>query len=242
MILVDSRVGSRELVPFIQRLGVKVQMEHLEYGDACFEGNGPQGRICVGVERKTLSDLLNCIDDARYSAHQRPGMMAMYQSNILMLEGVWKQDSVTGYLMECIRTLEWRPYRYRTQMVRYNKLFRYLLSLQIAGTIVITTRDLEHTAFNICECFAYFAKKWDDHTSLLETQKLNMPSLTGRPTLVRRWASELDGVGVKFGMQAERIFKTAYDLSQSDESDWMKIEGIGAKLARGIIHQIHNTE
>jgi ERCC4-type nuclease len=244
IILVDGRTGSKELIPYLQRISVNVKIEQatLEYGDACFEGNGPMGRIAIGIERKTLSDLLNCVDDARYSAHQRPGMMAMYQFSILMVEGVWKQDSVTGYLMECVRTLEWRPFRYRTQMVRYSKLFRYLLSLQVAGTTVITTRDMEQTAYNILECYHWFSKRWEDHTSLLETQKLNMPSLNGRPTLVRRWASELDGVGVKLGMEAEKRFKTAYDLSQSDESDWVKIEGIGAKLARSIIQQIHNTE
>jgi len=242
MILLDNRVGSKELLPYIQRLGTKVELGHLEYGDAAFEGHGPTGTIAVGVERKTLSDLLNCVDDARYSAHQRPGMLAMYQFNILMVEGIWKPDSTTGYLMECIRTLEWRPFRYRTQMVRYSKAFRYLLTLQIAGTPVIITRDLEHTAYNICECFAYLQKRWEDHTSLLETQKLNMPSLNGRPSLVRRWASELDGIGVKHGMEAERLFRTPYELASSDEGDWIKIPGVGAKLARSVIKQIHETE
>ncbi|MBU6231696.1 hypothetical protein KGP36_03425 [Patescibacteria group bacterium] len=186
--------------------------------------------------------MLNCIDDARYAAHQRPGMLAMYSKNILMLEGVWKPDSVTGYLMECVATLTWRPFRYRAQMTRYSKLFRYLLSIQLAGTCVIITRDQEHTAYNICECFSYFQKRWEDHTSLLETQTLNMPSLTGKPSLVRRWAAQIEGVGVKHSMEAERLFKTPYELASSDEHDWITVPGIGAKLARSIIKQIHETE
>lgn len=242
MIIIDSRVGSRELIPYIQRIGTKVEMTSLEFGDACFEGNGPKGRMAVGVERKTLSDILNCIDDSRYAAHQRPGMLAMYQVSILMIEGVWKPDTVTGYLLECVRTLTWQPFRYRTQMTRYSKLFRYLLSVQLAGTSVMITRDIEHTAYNICECFSYFQKRWEDHTALLETQKLNMPSLTGKPSLVRRWASELEGVGVKHSMDAERIFRTPFELAQGDEQDWIQVPGVGAKLARSIVKQIHETE
>lgn len=244
MILIDSRTGSKELIPYLQRMSMNVKVEQttLEFGDACFEGNGPQGKIVVGIERKSLSDILNCIDDARFAAHQLPGMKAMYGWNIVMVEGVWKPDSTTGYLMECIRTLEWRPFRYRTQMTRYSKLFRFLLTLQVSGIGVIITRDMEHTAYNILECYHYFEKRWEDHTSLLETQKLNMPSLTGRPSLVRRWASELDGIGVKHGMEAERLFRTPYELASSDESDWIKVPGVGAKLARSIVRQIHETD
>ena len=239
MILVDSRVGSREMLPFIGRVGPKCELSHLEYGDAAFEGNGPHGRIGVGVERKTLGDILNCIDDSRYTAHQRPGMLAMYDKNILIIEGVWKADSVSGYLMECVATLTWRPFRYRSQMTRYSKLFRYLLSVQLAGTVVVLSRDIEQTAYDICECYSYFNKRWEDHTSLLETQKLNMPSLTGKPSLVRRWAAELEGIGVKHSMDAERIFKTGWELASSNESDWITISGVGPKLARSVIKQIH---
>jgi ERCC4-type nuclease len=242
MILVDNRVGSKELLPFLQRIGCKCELNNLEFGDAAFEGNGPRGRMGVGVERKALSDMLNCIDDARYAAHQRPGMLAMYSKNILMIEGVWKPDAQSGYLMECVAALTWRPFRYRMQMTRYSKLFRYLLSIQLAGTVVICTRDMEHTAYNISECFAYFQKKWEDHTALLETQKLNMPSLTGKPSLVRRWAAELEGVGVKHSMDAERLFPTAWELARADELDWISVPGIGAKLARSIVRQIHESE
>lgn len=234
MILVDSRIGSKELIPYIQRMGAKVQQSQLEFGDACFEGNGQDGRICIGIERKALSDMINCINDARYSAHQRPGMLSMYNHSILMVEGVWKPDTASGYMLELVRGISWRPF----QRERYHKLFRYLLTLQFSGTCVIITRDIEHTAYNICECFHYFQKKWEDHTSLMETQKLNIPELRGKPSLVRRWASDLEGVGVKLSMEAEKVFKTPFELAEADESKWMQIEGISAKLARKITKSI----
>src|SRR5580692_7200920 len=130
------------------------------------------GKIAIGVERKTIGDMLNCIDDARYSAHQRPGMLAMYQKSILMIEGEWKPDVDTGYLMELVNTLNWRVFRQRSMMVRYNKLFRYLLTVQFSGVTVIWSRNIEQTAYNICEIYHWFQKPWVQHTSLMEMQKL----------------------------------------------------------------------
>lgn len=245
MILVDSRAGDTrqrnyqmEWMIHIQKLGIKAQMAELQYGDSCFEGKGPDGPIMIGIERKSLSDFLNCIDDSRYAAHQKPGLSAMYARDFLILEGTWKPDSSSGYLMELIGTLAWRPYKYRTQMVRYSKLFRYLLSVQLSGTLVIQTRNIEETAYNTVEIYHYFQKQWDDHTALLSTQKINIPDLKIKPSLVRRWAAEIDGIGVKGSMEAENYFKNPIELAQADEQDWLRLSGIGVKTARAIVKSI----
>lgn len=243
MILIDPRTGSKEILAYIQRAGHPCQLSALEYGDACFEGNGPDGaRVCIGIERKKLGDMLNCIDDNRYGAHQRPGMRAMYAKDILMLEGVWKPDFQTGYMMECIAALTWRPFNYGNRRVRYSKLFRYLLTVQIAGTMVIQTRDLEQTAYNITEMYAYFQKKWDDHTSLLEVQRLAIPTLNAKPSLVQKWAASIDGIGPKLCMRAAQVFKNPYQLARSDESQWMKVDGVNPKLAKRIVRDIHGGD
>ena len=243
MILVDPRAGSGmadrggDLLPYILAQKQKAEKSMLAAGDACFEGNGKEGRILIGIERKRLSDILNCVDDARY-AQQRVVLKQMYRINFLIIEGVWKPDSVTGYLMECIQYLTWKPYRYRSQMVRYSKLFRYLISVQLGGTPVVITRDIEHTAYNIVEIYQYFQKRWEDHTSLIEVQKMSIPDMNSRPSLVRRWASDLDGVGVKYSLEADQLFPSAYDLATGDEFSWLKIKGIGVATAQDIIRQI----
>jgi len=223
----------------IHRIGVKAEMTQLEYGDAMFEGNGPDDKtIDIGIERKTLGDMLNCIDDARYVQHQRPGMLAMYRYNYLFLEGIWKPDIDTGYLLELVGSMNWRPPRGYTKHVLYSKLFRYINSIQLAGTPVICTRDLDHTAFNIVELYRYFMKKWDQHTSLLETQKLNIPHLDGKPSLTRRWAEELEGVGGKLGREAGKAFANPFALASADEDEWLKVPGIGYKLSKSIVRSI----
>ena len=55
MILIDSRIGSAELAPLISTPNILCQ---LEFADFTFSGNGPAGQVAVGVERKTIMDLL----------------------------------------------------------------------------------------------------------------------------------------------------------------------------------------
>ena len=238
MILIDPRVGSKELLLHIQRLKIPVELSPLAYGDACFDGNGPRGPMSIGIERKALGDMLHCIDDARYAAYQRPGMAKLYNYSLLIIEGIWKPDYDTGYLLDLIATMTWRPYRYRSQMVRYSKLFRYILSLQLSGQPVIITRDLEHTAYNIVECYHYFSKKWDNHTSLREIQKYPLAEVGGAPSLVRKCAAQVDGLGVKISSEVDKHFGSLYDMSSADELSWVKIPGISVRLARRIVKEI----
>jgi NAD-dependent DNA ligase len=98
---------------------------------------------------------------------------------------------------------------------------------------------MDHTAHNIVELFHYFQKRWEDHTSMLETQTLNIPSLNGKPPLIRRWAAELTGVGVKTSMDAQKHFKSAIRMATADEVQWFGIPGIGVPTAQRIVREIH---
>jgi ERCC4-type nuclease len=248
MILVDPRSGPESqqyrttvdsLVSHIRRIGVSCEKGSLEYADLAFEGNGPNGRVMIGIERKTLHDMLHCIDDSRYSAYQKIGMGQMYQVSILMIEGVWKPYDPDGWLMEGFKGgASWGLCRYRSSSTPYTKLFNYLLSIQLSNIIVCQSRDLWGTAFNATSIYAYFQKPWESHTSMLETQKLQIPDMRIKPSLVRRWAAEIDDIGVKHSLQAEDLFKTPIRLANSDESDWIKLSRLGVKTARKIVSQI----
>jgi ERCC4-type nuclease len=234
---------SRELESLLRARGISVQREALAFGDACFEGNGPQGTMLIGIELKKLHDMLTCIDDARYSAHQRTGMAQMYRVSILNLQGLWRPHDQSDLLMEghIARTgeLVWAYCRPAGRTVMYSKLRRYLFSVTLSGVHVTYTRDVAHTAQDIIEWYWYFQKKWRDHTALLEMQKLNIPSLTGKPSLVRRWAADLEGIGVKLSDDAARIFKRPITLATADEVDWVRVPGVGVKTAQSIWREIH---
>lgn len=250
MILMDPRMGGkvevkdRKIAAFISHItssGIKCETEILSYGDFCFEGNGPKGKLSVGIEYKTLHGMLQDIDDSRY-VQQRTGMAQMYDKSFLIVEGHWKPHE-QGFLMEGFNSgTSWGFCKYRTSRVMYAKLYRYLLSVSMSGVVVIYSRDLQQTAYNICECFHYFQKPWDQHTALLDTRKLAIPTLNGRPSLVRLWASDITDVGVKISIEAERLFKTGFALANSDESAWMRLPRVGAKTAMQIIREIRGIK
>lgn len=254
MILVDTSVGSKELQPLISKLGIDCSREKLEFADAYFEGNGPEGQVRIGVERKRIQDMLDCIDDGRFTGHQRIGMSEFYRFRFVIIEGYWKPDRKTGTLLEGHAkpdgTLYWSSDRPGGgKRVRYSKLRRYLFSMSLAGMVVMYSRDVAQTAFDITELYHYFRKPWRDHTAMLAMAEgyhlqnpwdslASLPTLAKHPTLVREWAAKLPGIGVKLSEDAERVFKTPLKLATADEMDWLKIPGVGVPMAQKIVRSI----
>lgn len=246
MILVDPRDGARpgassQLVTYLRAQGVVADKATLEYGDVCFEGRGPQGSCLIGVERKTLHDMLTCIQDGRYN-QQRIGMSRTYAYSFLALEGYWRPKE-DGFLMEGFQAgTSWGYCRPRGRNIAHAELYNYLVGVALSGVIITHSRDLQHTAINISNIFNYFQKKWNQHTSLLEIHKPKLPAMSLNiqqfPTLTRRWAADIDGVGSKYSIEAEELFKTPIRLATSDELDWVRIGNIGAATAKKIVKQI----
>lgn len=242
MILVDYREkpGRREkseIVDLIRRFGVKAETADLPFGDFAFEGYDSKGSIAVGVERKRLHDMLQCVEDRRYNSHQRIGMLQLYDESWLLLEGVWRPHDPKGLLMEGNDRGQYWECRPGGRATLYAKLRRYLFSISRSGVEVMYTRDVIHSAYDVCELYHYYSKR--DHVSLISKQKMNIPSLNGRPSLCRRWAEELDGVGPKKADLAVQLFKNIpARLADSEELEWLGIPGIGPATAMDIVRQI----
>lgn len=237
-ILIDYREKPQkrekaELRDLIIRFGVKAEIADLPFADIAFEG---YGGLTVGIERKRLHDMLGCIDDSRFSAHQRIGLRQLYNEHWLMLEGIWRPHDPRGLLMQGDERGQFWELKVATTPVMYSKLRRYLFSVVRSGTPVMYTRSIWHTAYDIVELYHYYQKK--EHRSMLSKQQLNIPSLTRRPALVKRWAMELDGVDIVHGDAAEKLFRTPIALAMSEEVEWLGIPGIGPKTAGSIVQQI----
>jgi ERCC4-type nuclease len=237
MIYVDHNKGSIELLPLIQKLGVQASRETLPSADFCFEGNGPNGPISIGIERKTLHDMLTCIQDARYN-RQRIDMKGLYDVCVLMVEGHWRAHE-QGFLMEGFNNgLSWGYCKFRSQRVMYSTLYRYLIGVASTGVIITYPGNMQECAIDIVEWFHFWNKAYDKHTSLREIQKVSVPAMSFRPTLTRKWAQALDDIGVVLGESAERHFKRPIRMATADELEWLKIPGIGVKTARKIVKEI----
>ena len=253
-ILVDAAVGSFELQSLIQRQGIRCDKVHLDSADACFEGMGPEGQVLIGVERKKVQEALDCIDTGRLGGFQLPKMRRIYRFSFVIIEGVWKPDPRQGFLLrEFVKDgkVFWGDQGFGGR-VMYHKLRRYLFSLTMAGAHVILTRDIVHTAYDICELYHWFQKDWRKHTSMetlytghawdvqpKQSEELVMiPTIDRRPSLPRLWGAGIDGIGVKLSADVERVFKTGRQLANADEAEWMNVPGVGMKMAADIVGQI----
>lgn len=245
MILIDTREEGHDkkkknldLVQHIVRQNVPVETTYLPFADAAIEINGPEGVALVGVERKRLHDMLNCVEDGRYNA-QRIGMKLEYPVSILVIEGHWKPHDPEGFLMEGFQGgMTWGFMKPRGNRVLYAKLYRYLFSVALTGVIVQYTRDPFHTAFNLTEIHGWGQKRWDDHTALQEIQKFALPTLNRRPTLKQKWANAIEGIGVKKWPFVDRQFRSPLAMAQADEKEWLRIPGLGIRSAQRIVQEI----
>lgn len=258
MIYIDSRAGSGmgvgDLYPYIKKIGAPCEKRILPAGDAAFEANSLNGPIWIGVERKTIADMLTCIDDSRFSAGQKLAMYDHFDICVLCIEGMWEPGIPPnqGWMYQAYRDKHEGPGYHRKdhwamalsaakQRVLYSKLYRYLISLSMSPKLKITySYDLWGTAYNITEWYQWGLKT--RHTSQMETQLVVVPEMTGRASLARKWAHALDGIGNVWSDEAGKMFRTGHALANAEESDWMRIDGISFSKARRIIQQVRGYE
>lgn len=94
LLLIDERIGSKDLIQPLRDYGVQCELQHLEFADAAFIGRGIAGKdIFIGVELKETRDLISSLHSARFTGHQLPGLLSTYDRVWLLTEGIWRTGS-----------------------------------------------------------------------------------------------------------------------------------------------------
>lgn len=228
MIFVDKRQGSAELYAPLQARGVGVELTTLEFGDCCFVGNGPQYQVLVGIERKTIRDLIQSMTTGRLSGHQLPGLVEQYNYRWLLVEGRYR-ESKEGFI-----ELPWKN-GWETCRLMYTALESYLLTVQLrAGVSVQRTYDLRDSAAWLALLYRWWTnKEWKEHRAHLALHQPGDRELWHRPNLVHRMAAQLPGIDEKARDIAGK-FKTVKDMVEAEESEWRSIPGIGKITAQRV--------
>ena len=223
MITIDERTGSANLLPYfpsgVARLG------RLGFGDACFIGNGKDGiPVMVGIERKTLPDLVGSLESGRFSGHQLPGLLSSYNVIYLIVEGMAR---VNREQVEIRRGGSWYSLG-----ISALSLDNFLNTLEVmAGVIVRQTNIAQRTAFLVYHLYQWWYKGWDEHKSHLGFYEPRPTMSITKPGLVRRVAKELPGIGWGRSGPVSEHFKTVLDMAMAPPHEWEKIAGIGKGLA-----------
>jgi ERCC4-type nuclease len=248
MILIDRLQGSNDLLSEVLALGVKASLESLPAGDAQFEGNGPDGRCLIGVERKKLyPDLLNCMQGGRLTGSQIPRMIkAGCEWNWLIVEGLYRPNSVNGQLEQWVINLRsWKPVRLGTRGFMYREVDNFLNTIEMKTRVRIKrSGSRSETARIIVDLYHWWNdKEWEEHRS-------HQPFWNGDqvqiwdPPFTRRLAKELKGIGWEKSKAVSEYFggdaAVLLDfMLKAGVKEWAQIPGIGDAIAKKIVLEIH---
>lgn len=240
IITVDDREGSRDLIHHLQHRGIPVQSGRLEYGDLSFWGHGNTGPVRVGIEYKSIEDLANSMRTGRLSGHQLPGMAQQYRHLFLLIRGVWREGD--GGIVECAVRGGWRPLRAGITQFSWREIEGHLNTLELVGGVKVRRAATIHdTVSYITGLYNWFGKPWEDHGSHLTIYADPNPgsAFLFKPTLLRRVAKELPGVGWDKSKKIEDSFESVVDLCCASEKTLMEIEGIGRVTAQRIVRSLN---
>jgi ERCC4-type nuclease len=238
-LFVDPRVGSVDLVKYLK---VPVEVTKLRFGDVAFSGYGPEGIVSIGIERKNIRDLVSSMDSGRLSGHQLIGLLDFYHVVYVVVEGIWRVHN--GFIEVLAGRNMWRPLGgNRQRQYSYAEIANFLNTLAIITNVRIWFTDTDaQTGDWIRHTYFWWQKRWDEHRAHLNFQKApDMPKHMRiiRPSLIQRMAKELPGVGWERAGELAKAFVCMEDLMAATPEDFIKLPGIGAKLAKNIYEDLH---
>jgi ERCC4-type nuclease len=236
-ILVDNREGSKELVNYspLDECGLLCR---LESGDACFSGNGPRGDLAVGVEVKSVLDLISSMNTGRLQATQVPAMLEQYDVTWLL---VYRRFTVgkSGELLIATGS-EWRPQYLGSKPMPYGYLEGHLTTLTMAGVHVKCVSDVAEAAWWLGVLARWYAKPWKNHKSLqtfdrsrsVSPQPMDKEMRDPITLMIAEMASHLPTVGYKRAVAVAKHFGSVVDMVNATEEQWAEVEGVGKVVAR----------
>lgn len=257
MILVDDRIGSVELAPYLKQYGLDVQVCRLDSGDCSFVGNGPDDQdMSVGIERKRLTDLLACIRDKRLSGFQligdgeHEGLLESFDYVYLFVEGIFRPGA--NGIIETWSGDGWHTLYLGASPMLYLEMDSFLASLELRAVTRVGEPVRVHRTSTIGETACQVAtlhhnwtgKRWSQHrahydiySAPLQARSKKAGFVKPRINLPVKWAAQLSGVHDK-AFEIGKYFKSARWLANATVGKWAQIDGIGKTMAKRIVEEI----
>lgn len=232
---IDNRAGSEEFEAPLLAVGLPVEMCVLPAGDVEIMGKGPAGRpLMVGVEIKTVSDVLACVRSGRF-AEQLRGMWARYEIGWLLIEGEWRIEDNELALRER------NGYRARGHHTHQEVAAWVLTMAQRGGCLVWRTRDrAESVAWLRALYWWWTSKDFEEHRAHLDwyTPPLTSEAMFVEPGLVQKVAAVLPGIGNDRARSAAATFGSVREMVNAEPIVWQAIDGIGPKTAKRVVEAL----
>lgn len=243
MILVDSSTGSRELLPQLLKTGAPATLWDIknEGADFAFLGNGPEGEVMVGIERKTISDLTDSIYKGRLGGLQVYKMVDTYQVRVVVVEGEWRVNKMG----EIVRPWAGGKAAYNRNGMHqpsYSQVYGFLLTLaNQAGFQLWRTQSTLETAWTVAESYRWWKKPWSEHKSLQVFPPVPWDfKMWDRPSKFRQQIQLMhESLGWKRTKYIEDHFKKLGPLVRASEDEWDRIAAPkGQKVGKDVVREI----
>lgn len=260
MILCDPRTGSKELVSAIRSYGCEAELAGCELAaDFQWSGNGPEGSVLCGIERKAVPDLLASIREKRLAGGQVAKLMEACPVRYLLVEGLWRRG-IAGFV-ETGRVIKEHAVAGRNDVQQvvnwlpahgthsWSGTHHALLSFcEQGGYGLVETRDTEETAAWLAAAHDWWRKPWDAHTTMkalyvppvpVDRRKRAQNGWRTAATVIEMWLHALPGMGTKAVKLAPQ-FELPRDIVAV--KDWQEFDGIGKTGAARIREAIHGKK
>jgi len=235
-ILIDSRKGSAELAQYIT---APTKIAHLEFADFSFLGNGQHCPVSVGIERKSIRDLISSIVSGRLSGHQLIGLSNSYDYSYIVVDGVFKTGK-DGLIRVPKGRGEWCVVQLGSQVIPKSMIDNYLNNLLVVcGVFHEFTPSAHQTGAWVTSLYKWWQKPWADHKAHLAFHS-DAPkrAMFKKPSLVHRMIKEIDKVGWDKGLAISKKFACMADIVMADKKDIESVRGIGKVLAKRILNDL----
>lgn len=211
--------------------------------DVEFSGNGPDGKVRIGVEVKSLADLLTSIRDGRLRATQIPALLR-YDVPWLAYYGEYRTDPKSGHLQvpywhqKYSRWL-WRDYKLGSKALLTSTFESFLCSPSI------TTTKLRTIGFNSVQALAYWLgvslygvwqKDYHKHRSMFAFDQSGgipgshlLPQIHPVAYQMMLTASSLPGIGFERAQAVADQFGSILEMINATEYEWSNV----AVVSRG---------
>lgn len=242
MIYVANDVGSREFASGIRRrVAAKVEVLEMDAGDFAFRGNGPSGKVFVGIERKAIGDMISSMRSDRYAGFQMVKMNRDYDVCYLLIEGLWRPSS-EGLLEVPVRRkgrTEWVPYRLslstklkvHSGSYAYAELDKHICSIENKKNVILVRSTCKiETVWQVINRYQWWQKGWDEHESA-DPIKLQAEISFQHISDCTKLACGLPGVGLKTARRIASIFGSFDLVAAADTIELQEVEGVGPSLA-----------
>ena len=248
VIEIDDRAGSRDLVkhPPLDEFG---RLCRLGSGDVCFTGNGPEGVVLIGIEVKSIFDLVSSIATGRLQGTQFPGMFVDYDRVYLLYYGAYR-PSPKNWIIQVPRgqTARWTNCKLgKKREIPWSYVEKFLMTAASRGVEMKHVLDVREAAVWIHYLQGWWDKPWDEHKSFEgvvdRSAYASLPRVGGKRMSDQmismvRIAMALPGLGKERAIAAADHFESIGAMVNASEAQWLDVDGVGKVIAQSVCRAV----